>query len=79
MMCTNPESKNNRAGQPAHHQRKENTMKTYHKEYGCSASITDKKDGTAHLIIRDTNGKKVKDSIHKTRNAAYSAWRRYCN
>ncbi len=54
-------------------------MKTYHKEYGCSASITDKKDGTAHLIIRDTNGKKVKDSIHKTRNAAYSAWRRYCN
>lgn len=55
-------------------------MKTYHKDfYGCSASITDKADGTARLIVRNQNGKKVKDSIHKTRSAAYSAWRRFCN
>ena len=54
-------------------------MKTYHKEYGCTASITDKPDGTARLIIKDPNGKKVKDSTHKSRNSAYSAWRRFCN
>ena len=54
-------------------------MKTYYKEYGCTASITDKTDGTARLIIKKQNGKKVKDSIHKNINAAYSAWRRFCN
>ena len=54
-------------------------MKTYYKEYGCTASITDKPDGTAHLIIKNQTGKKVKDSIHKNRKAALAAWRRFCN
>lgn len=54
-------------------------MKTYHKDFLCTASITDKRDGTARLIIRDTYGRKVKDSLHKSRPAAYAAWRRYCN
>lgn len=54
-------------------------MKTYYKEYGCTASITDKPDGTARLIIKDPHGKTVKSSIHKSRPAAYSAWRRFCN
>jgi hypothetical protein len=60
-------------------QKGEKIMKTFHKDYLCSASITDKADGTARLIIRIHNGKKVKDSIHKNRAAAYSAWRRFCN
>ena len=54
-------------------------MKTYYKSYGVSASITDNADGSARLIVRNSNGKKVKDSIHKSRNAALAAWRRFCN
>lgn len=55
-------------------------MKTYHKDFsGCTASITDKRDGTARLLVRTPNGFKVKDSVHKTRNAALAAWRRFCN
>lgn len=45
-------------------------MKTYHKEYGITASITDKLDGTARLLVKDQYGRKVKDSIHKNRSAA---------
>lgn len=40
-------------------------MKTTYKEYGCTASITDKQDGTARLIVRNQYGQKVKDRIHK--------------
>lgn len=29
-------------------------MRTTYKEYGCTASITDKQDGTARLIHEDT-------------------------
>lgn len=55
-------------------------MKTYHKDfYGCTASITDKPDGSARLIIKTPHGKKVKDSTHKSRTAAQAAWRRFCN
>lgn len=54
-------------------------MKTYYKECGASASITDKADGTARLIIRDIAGRKQHDKIHASRKAAYAAWRRYCN
>lgn len=54
-------------------------MKTYHKEYGASASITDQRDGSAKLVIRDHMGRKVHDKSHATRKAAYAAWRRYCN
>ena len=54
-------------------------MKTYHKDFLATASITDKADGTARLIIRDAYGTKRHDKIHKNRRAAYSAWRRYCN
>lgn len=53
-------------------------MKTYHKDLHATASITDRKDGTARLVVRALNGSKVKDSIHKSRPAAYSAWRRMC-
>jgi hypothetical protein len=53
-------------------------MKTYHKDpYGFTASVTDKRDGTARLIVRDPYGKKVKDSTHKNRKAALAALRRF--
>lgn len=54
-------------------------MKTFYKDYGCTASITDNTDGTARLVVKNQNGKKVKDSTHKSRAAAYSAWRRLCD
>lgn len=53
-------------------------MKTYHKDYCATASITDKVDGSARLIVRGPNGKKIKDSTHKSRNAALAAWYRFC-
>ena len=54
-------------------------MKTYHKDFcGVTASVTDKVDGTARLVVCDKYGKKVKDSIHKSRAAALAAWRRFC-
>jgi hypothetical protein len=53
---------------PALHQKEGGIMKTYHKEYGITASITDKQDGTARLIVRNQYGQKVKDSIHKNIN-----------
>ncbi len=37
-------------------------MRTTYKEYGCTASITDKQDGTARLIVRNQYGQKVKGS-----------------
>ena len=54
-------------------------MKTVHKDYGCTATITDRNDGTARLVVKNQMGKKVKDSTHKSRNAAIAAWRRLCN
>ena len=54
-------------------------MKTYYKSYGVTASITDKADGSARLIVKDPTGKKVKDSTHKNRKAAVAAWNRFCN
>ena len=54
-------------------------MRTTHKEYGCTAVITDKKDGTAHMTIKVYNGKKVRDRDYANRNAALAAWRRFCN
>lgn len=54
-------------------------MKTYYKSYGVTASIADKADGSARLIVKDPTGKKIKDSVHKSRNAALSAWRRFCD
>lgn len=54
-------------------------LKTYHKDFcGITASVTDKVDGTARLVVCDQYGKKVKDSIHKNRAAALAAWRRFC-
>ena len=64
--------------QPPTKQRR-NTMKTTHRDYGCVATITDKKDGSAQLVIKVIGGKKVHDKIHKNRNSAYAAWRRYCS
>lgn len=54
-------------------------MKTYHKSYGVSATITDKRDGSAQLVARDSAGKKIHDKAHKNRKAAEAAWRRICN
>jgi hypothetical protein len=54
-------------------------MRTTYKEYGCTASITDKQDGTARLIVRNQYGQKVKDTIHKNRACALAAWRRMCD
>lgn len=54
-------------------------MKTYHKDLYATASITDRADGTARLVVRTICGAKIKDSIHKSRNAAYSSWRRMCS
>lgn len=55
-------------------------MKTFHKDFcGVTASITDKNDGTARLIVKDQLGRKVKDSTHKNRPAALAAWRRMCS
>lgn len=52
-------------------------MKTYYKDsYDCTASITDKRDGSARLIVRLSNGKKMHDKPHKNRNTALSAWNR---
>lgn len=44
--------------------------------YGCSASITDKADGTVRLVVRLGNGKKIHDKPHTNRKAATAAWRR---
>lgn len=54
-------------------------MKTYHRDYGVTASITDKADGTARLIARDPNGKKIRDKVYTSRKAATAAWARLCN
>lgn len=52
-------------------------MKTYYRDfYGCTASIADRPDGSARLVIRLSNGKKMHNKIHKNRNAALAAWRR---
>lgn len=52
-------------------------MKTYYNGYfGTTASITDKKDGTARLVVRNQYGQKTKDSVHKNRAAAQAAWRK---
>lgn len=59
--------------------RKGINMKTYHKDFLATASIADKADGTARLIIRDGAGRKQHDKVHASRKAAYAAWRRYCN
>jgi hypothetical protein len=53
-------------------------MKTVYKQYGVTASITDKRDGTARLVVRDAFSKKVWDSIHTNRKAALAAWYRMC-
>ena len=52
-------------------------MTTNHSDYGVTATITDKRDGTARLVAR-CGGKKVHDKIHKNRKAAENAWRRRC-
>lgn len=52
-------------------------MKTYHKDFcGVSATITDKRDGTARLTVSISTGQKIHDKIHKNRKAALAAWRR---
>ena len=53
-------------------------MKTYLKgDYGVTGSIAEKNDGTARLIICDGNGVRRHNKIHKNKQSAMSAWRRY--
>jgi hypothetical protein len=54
-------------------------VKTYHVSYGTRATVAAQKDGRVRLIVRDQNGRKVKDSTHKNRQAALAAWYRFCN
>jgi hypothetical protein len=54
-------------------------MKTVYRDYGCTATITDMKNGSAKLVVKNPMGKKVKESTHKNRTAAVAAWRRFCN
>ncbi len=53
-------------------------MKTYYSSYSVRASISDKPDGTARLLVKDPLGKKVHDKIHANRKAALTCWRRMC-
>lgn len=53
--------------------------KTTYTDYGCTATISDQRDGTARLVIKAHSGKKVHDKIHSSHKAAYAAWRRFCN
>ena len=51
-------------------------MKTVYKDYGITASITDRHDGSAKLVVRDALGRKIHEKVHKSRTAAQAAWRR---
>lgn len=53
-------------------------MKTFHKDSGCTASITDQRDGTAILKVRDPIGRVVKKKSYKTRRSATAAWAAMC-
>lgn len=50
--------------------------KTYYKDYGITASITDLRDGTARLVVRDQFMRKIRSSVHKDRASALRVWRR---
>ena len=43
-------------------------MKTIYKQYGVTASITDKRDGTARLVVRDAFSQKVREMCIRDRN-----------
>lgn len=52
-------------------------MKKIYKDfYGCTASIREKQDGSAKLIVRNGNGKKTHDQLHKNAKAAQACMRR---
>lgn len=51
-------------------------MRTTHKSFYATGVITDKRDGTARLVIRTMNGIKTHDKIHKNRKSALAAWYR---
>lgn len=53
-------------------------MKTFFKDYGVTASITNQQDGTATLKIKLPTGKVVHNKVHKSYKAAVAAWRRFC-
>ena len=74
----NQNIKHTQSFRPGNAGRKEE-MKTYYKNYGITACITDKSDGSAKLLGKDPFGKKLHDKIHKNRKAAFSAWKRLCD
>ena len=53
-------------------------MKTTFKDYGCTATITNHRDGTATLKIKAYTGKVVHNKVHASYKAAVAAWRRFC-
>ena len=45
----------------------------------CTGSITEHRDGTATLRIKDYRGVIQHNKIHNSKKAAMQAWYRYCN
>ena len=54
-------------------------MKTYHKSYGVTASITDMANGAAKMVAKDQRGRKIVDKVYISRKSAAAAWRRMCS
>lgn len=44
--------------------------------YGCRATITKHRDGTATLKVKVYDGTVIHNKVHKNYNAALAAWRR---
>lgn len=53
-------------------------MKTYHKDHGCTASITDCRNSKAILRVRDAVGRLVWNKTYRSRRAAIAAWAAMC-
>jgi hypothetical protein len=50
--------------------------KRFKDPYGCTAILTVKQDGTAHVISKTASGKTIRNSNHTSEKAAIAAIRR---
>lgn len=50
--------------------------KRFRDPYGCTATITIKADGTAHVISKTARGRTIRNSTHKNERAARAAMQR---
>lgn len=51
----------------------------YFRDFGlATAVIIPHRDGTATLRAKTINGVRIHNKVHKSRDAAYRAWRRLC-